>query len=42
MKYDDVALGVECALPREINTFRRPDRFGWLVKWLFAALKRRT
>lgn len=43
MKYDDAALGVECALPnapRSLSTHARPRRVRSLMRWLAMALRR--
>jgi hypothetical protein len=41
MKYGDVALGVECALPAGVTLLRRASRARRLVAWLVLALARR-
>ncbi len=40
MKYGEVALGVECALPRGCLPARQRGRVRRLVTWLIAALRR--
>jgi len=40
--YGDTALGVECALPRNIKLAHPGTRFGQLMEQLLAAFKRRT
>ncbi|HTP63163.1 MAG TPA: hypothetical protein VMJ14_13910 [Burkholderiales bacterium] len=42
MNYGDIALGVECALPRNIELARPGARFGQFMKRFFAAIARRT
>ena len=45
MKYDDVALGVERALPRNIDMDCRPSRPSHakqFMTWLLAAFKRQA
>jgi hypothetical protein len=39
MKYGDIALGVECALPRRL-VMRRRSRVRWFLRRLALALKR--
>jgi hypothetical protein len=39
MRYDDFALGVECALPARL-LMRRRSRVRWLLKRLALALRR--
>jgi hypothetical protein len=40
MKYGDVALGVESALPAVARPLRRRNRVRFLITWLIAALNR--
>jgi hypothetical protein len=42
MNYGDTALGVECALPRELISPRRRSRAERLIHWLICALSRRA
>lgn len=42
MNYGDVALGVECALPRNIDLVRRHSHARQLMTWLLTAFVRRT
>ncbi len=42
MKYGDIALGVECALPVGAALIRRTGRVSRLVAWLRAAFARRN
>ncbi|HEY8070283.1 MAG TPA: hypothetical protein VIF38_15500 [Burkholderiales bacterium] len=42
MKYGDIALGVECALPAGIAPIRRASRASRIVAWLAMALARRA
>jgi hypothetical protein len=42
MKYGDIALGVECALPAGVALMHRASRGLRLIAWLRAALARRT
>ena len=41
MKYGDIALGVECALPAGIMLIRRASRTRRLMAWLLMAFARR-
>ena len=40
VKYGDIALGVECALPAFTRPARRLDRARRYFTWLMAALRR--
>ena len=42
MNYGDIALGVECALPGNIELTRSSNRFGQFMKRFFAAFTRRA
>jgi hypothetical protein len=42
MKYGDIALGVECALPAGVALIGRASRTRRLMAWLAMALARRT
>ena len=42
MNYGDIPLGVECALPRNIELARPGTRFDQLMKRFFAAFTQRT
>jgi hypothetical protein len=42
MKYGDIALGVECALPAGVALIHRASRVSRLMAWLRLALARRT
>ena len=42
MNYGDVALGVECALPRNIDLVRRPSHARQFMTWFFTAFVRRN
>ena len=42
MKYGDIALGVECALPRGIAVTHHANRASRLMAWLRMALARRA
>jgi hypothetical protein len=40
MKYGDIALGVECALPAGVSLIRRASRARRYLHWLLATLRR--
>jgi len=42
MKYGDIALGVECALPAGVALLHRASRAQRLMAWLVMALSHRT
>ena len=42
MNYGDVALGVECALPRNIDLVRRSNYTRQFMHWFFTAFVRRN
>jgi hypothetical protein len=42
MKYGDIALGVECALPAAAALIRRASRISRFAAWLRMAFARRT
>ncbi len=42
LKYGDIALGVECALPVGVASIRRTSRVSRLITWMRMAFARRT
>ena len=42
MKYGDIALGIECALPAGVTLIHHASRTRRLMTWLLTALARRA